>query len=234
MAQTTTNAFALRAQQAFAEAQREYAAHPDAADVAWHLGRATYDWAEFATNAEQRGAVARVGIAACQHLIAANPQSAAGHYYLGMDLGELAEAQAPSLSAYHLIREIEREFKTAADLDERFDFAGPLRCLGLLYRDAPGWPLSIGSRHKAREYLDRAAAVAPDFPENLMNLVESNVQWRDETEAEQAWKKLAALWSEARTKLAGPGWDPSWADWTARRTAARAEFEKAFKHTPEP
>ena len=31
------------------------------------------------------------------------------------------------------------EFKTAADLDNNFDYAGPERSLGLLYRDAPAW-----------------------------------------------------------------------------------------------
>ncbi len=78
-----------------------------------------------------------------------------------------------------MVREMEREFKTADDLDEHFDYAGPERCLGLLYRDAPGWPISIGSRHKAREWLEQAVKLAPDYPENQLNLVESYWQWTD-------------------------------------------------------
>ena len=151
-------------------------------------------------------AVAQAGIAACRQLLARDPKSAPAHYYLAMDYGELAQAEAPSMAAYKLIREIEREFKAAADLDERLDFAGPPRCLGLLYRDAPGWPISIGSKHKAREFLERAAALAPDYPENQLNLVESHVRWHQAPEAEKAWQKLEASGPPPKpTSRAWPG-----------------------------
>jgi hypothetical protein len=229
----TNRTFALRAETAFARAQKQFAEHPGEAVAAWQLGRASYDWAEFATNSEQRAAVAQTGIAACRHLLARDPKSAPGHYYLAMDFGQLAEAEAPSIAAYKLVKEIEREFKTAAELDEKFDSAGPPRCLGLLYRDAPGWPISIGSKHKAREWLDRAAAFAPDFPENQLNLAESQVRWHQPAEAERALKKLDAIWPAARTNLVGEAWEPNWDEWTARRGAVRSEFQKAFKRVPE-
>jgi tetratricopeptide (TPR) repeat protein len=233
--QPTTNAtFAARAQQAFVRAQQEFTAHPDQADAAINLGRTAYDWAIFATNSDQQARIARAGIAACRQLLARDPHSAAAHYYLGMDYGELAQAEEPSMAAYKLIREIEREFKAAADLDERFDFGGPPRCLGLLYRDAPGWPISIGSRRKAREYLERAAALAPNLPENQLNLLESHIRWRQAAEAEKAWQKLAAVWPVARTNLTGVAREFDWADWTTRRAAAREDFEKAFDRAPKP
>jgi hypothetical protein len=230
----TTGVFARRAAQEFSRAQLAFAARPAPATNAWQLGRASYDWSEFATNAEQRAAIAQVGIAACRHLLARDAKSAPAHYYLAMDYGALAEAEAPSMAAYKLIREIEHEFSQAAELDERLDFAGPVRCLGLLYRDAPGWPVSIGSKHKAREYLERAALLAPDCPENHLNLVESHIRWRQAPEAQAAWRKLAALWPAARTNLSGTAWEPSWADWTARRTAAKSDFQKAFDHPLDP
>jgi tetratricopeptide (TPR) repeat protein len=224
--------FAARAEQAFARAQKQFADHPGDASAAWQLGRASYDWAEFATNTTQRADIAQAGIGACQRLIARDPKSAPGHYYLAMDFGELAEAEEPSLAAYKLIKDIEREFKTAADLDEKFDFAGPTRCLGLLYRDAPGWPVSIGNKRKAREWLDRAAALAPDFPENQLNLAESHLRWHQAADAEKALKKLEAIWPVAKTNLTGETWEPSWADWTARRTAVKNDFQKTFKRAP--
>jgi hypothetical protein len=225
--------FAGRAEQSFVRAQKEFAAQPTNAATARRLGRASYDWAEFATNAAQRAAIAQTGIAACRQLIAREPQSAPGHHYLAMNLGELALAEAPSLAAYRLVHELEREFRTAADLDEKFDFAGPPRCLGLLYRDAPIWPLSIGSKRKAREWLDRAAVLAPGFPENQLNLAESHVRWHQATEAERALKKLEAIWPAALTNLTGEIWEPSWADWTARRAAVKMDFQKAFKRAPD-
>ena len=34
-------------------------------------------------------------------------------------------------------------------------------------------------------------------------------------------KTLDALWPDARVRLAGETWEPGWADWSARRDAAR-------------
>jgi len=231
--QTTNRAFAPRAEQAFARAQTHSAAQPADAAAAIELGRAAYNWALLATNSAQRAAIARTAIAATETLVARAPGSAAGHYYLAINLGELADAEAPSLDAYKLIKVIEREFKTAAALDEQYDFAGPARCLGLLYRDAPGWPVSIGSKRKAREFLERAAALAPDFPENILNLVEANLRWHEAAAAEKNLKKLAALWPAAKKTLAGERWEADWDDWTARRAAVEAEFQKAFKRPPD-
>jgi hypothetical protein len=224
--------FAARARQAFNRAEVDYAAHPSETN-ALRLGRATYYWAEYATNETQRADIAKAGIAACRDWVERKPQLAGAHYYLAVDYGELAEAEAPSLAAYKLVHEIEREFKTAADLDVSYDFAGPARCLGLLYRDAPGWPLSIGSKHKAHEWLDRAAALAPDYPENQLNVAESAVRWHQAADAEKALKKLAAIWPDAQKKLPGEEWEAIWADWIQRRAAVAVEFQKTFKRPPE-
>ena len=228
----TNRAFAGRAEKEFFRAQKQFADHPADAAIAWQFGRASFDWAEFATNETQRAALAQTGIAACRQSLAREPKSAPAHYYLAMDFGQLAEAEAPSIAAYKLVKEIEREFRAADELDETFDFAGPPRCLGLLYRDAPSWPISIGSKRKAREFLDHAAALAPDFPENQLNLAESQVRWHQSVEAEKALKKLDALWPAARTNLVGEVWEQSWDDWTVRRTTVKAEFQKIFKRAP--
>jgi hypothetical protein len=121
---------------------------------------------------------------------------------------------------------MEREFKMAAGLDSHFDYAGPERSLGLLYRDAPGWPTSIGSRRKALEWLKQAEELAPAYPENHLNLLESYLQWHERDQAKRELQELDALWLAARTNLAGPEWDRSWADWTARRDAAREHLSK--------
>jgi tetratricopeptide (TPR) repeat protein len=229
----TNRAFAARAEKEFFRAQKEFTAHPGDAIVAWQFGRASFDHAEFATNETQRAALAQTGIAACRQSLAHAPKSAPAHYYLAMNFGQLAEAEAPSIAAYKLVKEIEHEFKAATELDEKFDFAGPPRCLGLLYRDAPGWPISIGSKHKAREFLDRAVVLAPDYPENQLNLAESHVRWHQPAEAEKALKKLDALWPAAQTNLVGDVWAKSWDDWAVRRAAVKVEFQKIFKRAPD-
>ena len=229
VAQSTNNpVFAARAGAEFHRAQIQLQSNTNDFAAAWHFARACYDFADFATNDAERAIIAVQGIAAGRQLIAQQPNSAPGHYYLGMNLGQLARTEI--LGALKLVREMEREFKTDDDLDERFDYAGPARCLGLLYRDAPGWPTSIGSRRKAREWLERAAKLAPDYPENHLNLIESRLKWNDRIGAESELKILDALWLKAQTNFVGEAWEQSWADLTARKSAV----EQSFTQTSQP
>ena len=145
-----------------------------------------------------------------------------------MNLGELAQAEAPSLAAYKLVQEVEREFKAAADLDVGFDFAGPARNLGELYFQAPGWPLSVGNKRKAKEWLDRAVAVAPGYPENQLNILEAQLKWRQREEAEKTLKVLALLWPVARKQFTGESREKDWVDWSARRAELRTEFHRLY------
>ena len=215
-----TNAvFRQRAQAAFQQAQARYQTNTSDSIAAWQFARATYDLADLATNDAQRAAIAKQGIAACHGLLARDTNSAPGHYYLGMNYGQLATAEAPSPAAYRLVHQMEREFKTAEGLDRSFDYAGPARCLGLLYRDAPGWPFRIGNRRRARDWLEQAARVAPEYPENVLNLVESYSRWRDRGAARQELRALEALWPKAQTNFTGVNWEQSWRDWTARKKA---------------
>jgi hypothetical protein len=225
-AQTTTNpVFAARAEKAFQQAQAQLASATNDA-AAWQFARACFDWADFATNGTQRAAIASQGIAACRDLLARASNSAPGHYYLAMNYGQLARAEAPSVAAYRLVKPIEHEFRTAADLDPSFDHAGAERSLGMLYRDAPGWPFSIGSRRKARDYLDLAAKLAPDYPENRLILAESCLQWHETNSAKSELAALDALWPAAQKKLTGESWEQSWDDWSARRAAARKKLDE--------
>ena len=218
--------FAVQAEAEYHQAQKEVqTADNPTNDI--QFARACFDWADFATNKEERAAIANQGIAACRRVILTEPDSAAAHYYLGMDLGQLARAEF--LGALRIVREMEREFKTAAALDPQLDYAGPERCLGLLYRDAPGWPASIGSKRKAKTYLEEAAQLSPDYPENILNLAESDLKWHDASGADNEMGSLDALWAEAQKNLTGEKWDREWADWSARRIAARQRLDAITK-----
>jgi len=215
--------FASRAEAEFHRAQSQYELDVNNPTNAWQFARACFDFADFATNDAERAVIANQGIDACRRLIAQKPKSAPAHYYLAMNLGQLARTE--SLGALKLVKEMEHEFKTALDLDAHLDFGGPARGLGLLYRDAPGWPASIGSKRKARSYLEQAAKVAPHFPENILNLAESDLQWDDRAAAKKELDALDTLWPQARKKLAGETWERDWADWMARRDAARKKLD---------
>src|SRR5947209_1537672 len=168
--------FAARARKAFAETQQKHSKSPKDFELAWQFARACFDVADFSTNNTEREEFAEQGIAACKQVLAENHDSAVAHYYLGMNLGQLAQTRG--VSALKLVDQMEHEFKLARELDEKLDYAGPDRNLGLLYRDAPAW-VSVGSRSHATKHLLRAAELAPDYPENRLNLVESYIKWSD-------------------------------------------------------
>lgn len=214
--------FTDRAGAEFQRAQARFQADATNPTNAWQFARAAFDFAEFATTDPQRAALAEQGIAACRELIARDPKSAAAHYYLAMNLGQLARTKF--LGALKLVKEIEREFKRAGELDARFDYAGPERNLGLLYRDAPGWPTSIGNKRTARYYSEQAAKLVPNYPANHLNLVESYLQWNERDDAKHELQVLDAIWPATQTNLTGERWEPSWEDWSTRRNVLRQKI----------
>lgn len=216
--------FAARAKTEFYRAQNAFKSNTNDFTAAWQFGRACFDYADCATDNDQRADIAKQGIAACRVAITREPKSAAGHYYLGMDLGQLAQTEL--VGALKLVKEMEREFKLAMDADAGFDYAGPERNLGLLYRDAPGWPASIGSKRKSRDYLERAVKLSLDDPENILNLLESYLKWGEIKNARTEMGILEAHWQQAQKTFVGEAWEKSWSDWIKRRDAARQKLNE--------
>lgn len=210
--------YTARAEAEFRRAQSQFQADRNNPTNAWQFARAAFDFAEFAATDSARAALAHQGIDACRQSLVREPKSAAAHYYLAMNLGQLARTEF--LGALKLVKEMEREFKSAGELDPRWDYAGSARCLGLLYRDAPGWPASIGSERKARAAFEQAVKLVPDYPGNHLNLIESYLQWDEPAAARRQLQTLEVIWPAAVTNLTGEKWEQRWGDWTIRRQAA--------------
>ena len=203
-----------RAEEAYREAKFEYFSNTGNTTSAWMLARACFDWAEFATNDSQRASVANEGIASAKFVTEMRPRSAAGHYYLALNLGQLARTK--SLGALKLVREMEKEFLAAIAADPKFDNAGAVRSLGMLYLEAPGWPASIGNKSKARQYLERSVELAPAYPENHIVLMEAQIRWEEPEALAASMERYGGVLSEAKEKFEGPEWEHSWQDWTRR------------------
>ena len=182
-------------------------------EAAWQFARACFDLAEFKTKNAERADIAQHGIAAAKLAVSRASNSAPAHYYLGMNIAQLARTK--SLGALKLVGQMEHEFTIALNLDEKIDQAGPDRNLGLLYRDAPSIG-SIGSRPKARQHLQNAVKVAPDSPENRLNLIEAYLKWGERASAQKELKSLEELWPKARTIFADEIWGSTWPDWEAQ------------------
>lgn len=216
-----------RAQKNFMEARKIFQAESKNVQAAWVFGQTAFDWAEFAEDNTQREEIAVEAIEACRQAVARKPKSVEGHYYLAMNLGQLARTK--SLGALKLVSEMEQEFQIARNLDEKFDFAGPDRNLGSLYLEAPGWPTSVGNRSKARQHLERAVKIRPDYPENHLNLLDAYLKWGDKNGAQREFNALKELWPAAKKQFSGEQWESSWADWEKRWKKIQTKFAEPAK-----
>ncbi len=214
-----------RARTEFRKTLTEHQTQPQNGEKSWQFARACFDLAEFATNKTERAQLAEQGIAACTSALLQHPDSAQTHYYLGMNLGQLARTR--SLSALKLVDQMEQEFSRTRELDPKTDYAGPDRNLGLLYLDAPTIG-SIGSRAKAKKHLGQAVELAPDYPENRLCLIEAFLKWGDRSHAREQLNELEKAIPSARAQLTGSTWTASWLDWDARINSAR---KKVGEHT---
>jgi tetratricopeptide (TPR) repeat protein len=225
-----SNTFAARAERAFHDAEKVAGNRPVAVSALVQFARAAFDAAEFTRSDDEREKFATRGIDAARTAIEREPTNAAAHYWLGMDLGQLARTK--TLGALKLVREMESEFQRARDLDAGYDYAGADRSLGYLYRDAPGWPTSIGNKKKAREHFEQAVKLHPEFPDNQLGLVESFEKWSDRQNFEKQLKAAEGVMAEAEKKFTGSAWEASWADWKKRLAELKRKSGSVGQTTP--
>src|SRR5262245_24478846 len=79
-----------RAERLYQEARQRCQKDPGNPESAWMFARACFDWAEFATNDAHRADLAERGIDICRHALALDANLGAAHYYLALNLGQLA------------------------------------------------------------------------------------------------------------------------------------------------
>ena len=186
--------------------------------------RLSYHLASLQTEDSERARLTQSGIAIAQASLSNNPASAPTHYYLALNLGELARTK--SLGALKIVPRIRDALEAARALDPGLDHAGPDRTLGLLYLEAPGWPTSLGSRSKARAHFLMALKIAPDYPGNHLCLAEALLRWREADAARAQLDALDAVWNQAKSRLASPSRELDWIEWTHRREALRERLAK--------
>ena len=170
------------------------------------------------------------GIAAAREVLRLDPNLAAGYYYLGMNIGQLARTK--KLGALKLVDEMESSFCSVTKLNPGFDFAGAHRSLGLLYRDAPGWPISVGSRSKARQHLSKAVEMSPEYPDNWLSLIEGYLNWNEKEKAQTQFNAATEHLLAARKRFTGEEWQATWEDWDKRIDGIRSELRAEKFRSP--
>lgn len=203
-----------KAEQRYLALKQEWSQQPENVETGWRFGQACFEWADYSENKQARACLAEEGIAACEAVLQAKGDEVGGQYYLAMNLGQLARTK--SLGALRLVRQMEEHFLKAVALDPGFYHAGPCRSLGMLYRDAPGWPASIGHRSKARKYLNLALKHDDGFPETHLVWVESLLSWDEERQAREYWPQVQSVMESARSRFQLEDNSSRWADWERR------------------
>ena len=211
-----------RLSRVYEQVRSEYLKSPGRPALAWPLARACFDRAEGLTSRPVRSALAKEGAEACRLALKESPADAACLYYLGLNLGVLAQTQP--LRALGLVREMETQWQACQLLDPGFDHAGADRSLGMLYEQCPSAPLGVGSRSKARFHLARAVQLAPDHPENRILWIEFLVQRNENAAAVEEFKSLKGILPDARIRLSGSDWEATWKTWEARMTALQSRL----------
>jgi tetratricopeptide (TPR) repeat protein len=197
-------------------ARQQFTIAPTNSVAAWQLGRACFTWGKLLTDRTEQEKIYTEGVNACRRSLGLDPKSAPANYYLGMNIGRVADLKR-NLSAFNMVKDVEKSFQRARQIDEKFASAGADRNLGLLYQNAPGWPLSVGDKKLARKHLQRAVELAADYPENRLNLAEAALDWKDRKLIQNELDALEKIWPRAKTNLTGLDWEFDWRDWEKRR-----------------
>lgn len=206
--------FHARAEATFAAAEKAWSQNSTNYEANIAVARTVFDLAEFAKENKDRERLAHIGIRAARAAIDTSRERVEGHYYLAMNLGQLARTKM--LSALKILDEMEAEWIASRAIDPKYDYAGPDRSLGILYLEAPGWPTSVGNKNKARIHLERAATLAPNCPENLISLMEAYIKWKDWAGLEKRMREYEKLLPAARKEFVGEEWDYEWSQWEQR------------------
>lgn len=126
---------------------------------------------ENATGGDARREAAKTGIVLTRRARELKPDGVEGCYWYAINVGLLADVdRSYGLAA---VGEMETALKRALEIDERYDFGGPLRVLGILHLRTPPPPTSIGSSRKGLRLLQRAVELFPEYPENYLYLAEA-------------------------------------------------------------
>jgi len=123
----------------------------------------SHDWAKvyYQIPEQSREAAYPALVARADAVAKAYPAKAEPMIWQAIILSSYAKAKG-GLGAVTLAEQARDIALAAAKIDDRALNAGAYTSLGALYYKVPGWPIGFGSDKKAKEYLDRAVAIAPE------------------------------------------------------------------------
>ena len=215
-------AFARRpATDALLEAQRHFVAaaraQPARSDGLVGLLRVLSYRLDHEPDATIRQRLAQLAVEAGQLCSARDGHGAACDYWLAIALG-LQARERPSTGVDGVRRMVE-QLKRAAERDALIEEAGPHRVLALVYLRAPGWPAGPGDDEGGLQQAERAVALRPEHPPNVLALAEALRKNGRRAEAQAAYVRARVL--AALEAAAGHPDAPEWQREAEEGLAAR-------------
>lgn len=207
-AQRASLASAQQAADLYAQA---LAADPASEQAACGLAR-TYYWLGSHLPEDKALAPFEKAVEAAKKAVAINPNSVAGHYWLGVAYGSFGKAKG-IMKSLSLVDPIKEEMAFVIKHDPNYEAGGPYRVLGRLYFKLPG--LMGGDNDKAIENLKTAVQKGPQRWLNHIYLAEVYLKKDKKAEAKALLEQVVAGPAE-------PGLEPEYADW-------KAEAQKLMK-----
>jgi len=131
--------------------------------MATDISTLSHAWAKvyYQTSEQSQEAAFPALVAQADAVAKAYPAKAEPMIWQAIILSSYAKAKG-GLGAVALAEQARDIALAAAKIDEKALNAGAYTSLGALYYKVPGWPIGFGSDKKAKEYLDRAVAIAPE------------------------------------------------------------------------
>lgn len=157
------------------------AADPKNYEAAWKASQACKYLGDKYPN-DQRLPVLERGEKFAKQAIEIDPDASEGHFWLGVSWGRIGEERG-ILNSLFLVGPIKDEMEKVLKIDPKHD--GAHHVLGVLYRKAPGWPLSSGDINKAEEHALLAVEYGPNRTLNHLGLAEVYIARDKNKEAKQ-------------------------------------------------
>jgi hypothetical protein len=123
------------------------------------------------SDPKAREALAGEASADADACLALDPHAAACLYGHAIALG--LEARLHPIRANQLLTNMLESLASAEAADPKYDHAGPARVRALVLMRAPIWPLGPGDADAGLVAAQRAVALEPSFPPNLLALAEA-------------------------------------------------------------
>ncbi len=160
-------------------------ANPDDGDALWVMAKAHLYLGDRVE--EDPLDIYKAGQGYAERAVEILPQSPHAHYWLASLMGRVGQTQGV-LNSLAMVRPVQELLEKTLELDE--EYADAYFVLSMLYQEAPGWPLSIGSRSKSLENAEKAVELDPDDLDFQLQLAEAHIHNRNDRQAIRVLERL--------------------------------------------